>query len=54
MKVKPLELKSLPGEAEVLSSNLVLVINEHELQHEVTGLCVDNCNIDFGKVKEER
>jgi hypothetical protein len=51
VKVKLLGFKSVPGETEILSSTLVLVIKKHELEHKVIGLCADNCNSNFGGVK---
>jgi hypothetical protein len=53
VKVKLSDLQSFLGEtSEILTSTLVLVKKEHELEHKVTGLCVDNCNINFGGVKK--
>jgi hypothetical protein len=42
--VEWLDLKSFLGEmSEMLSNNLVLVIQEQKLEHRVTGLCANNC-----------
>jgi hypothetical protein len=52
VKVKVLDLKSGPGETpEILSSNLVLEIKKHELEHKVIGLCAINSNTNVGGIK---
>lgn len=49
LKVKILELKSLPGEtSDIVSSFLIDCLTENGLELKVVGLCADNTNSNFG------
>ena len=49
MKVKLLDLGSIPGEmSAILSFLLVTIIKKYEIEQKVIGFSADNCNTNFG------
>lgn len=54
VKVKLMEFKSVPGEtSEILTSPLMSVLMENNLDKKWVGFCGDNSNTNFGGVKRQ-
>ena len=54
VRVKILDIVDLPGEtAEIITCNLMRVIEQHSLMNKLSSYCADNANTNFGGVNRQ-